>query len=120
MQPKRWQDWANGILGVCMFTSPWIFGFSLGGGTAARTAWILGAAIVLLAGLAAYLPKAWEEGINIVLGICLLASPWALSYTDQARATTNAATIGLLVTAFGIWALLEGTTLPKWWRERHL
>ena|SRR5882724_1996162 len=96
MQPKRWQDWTNGILGVCMFTSPWIFGFSLGGGTAARTAWILGAAIVLLTGLAAYLPNAWEEGINIVLGTCLPASPWALSYTDQARATTNAATIGVV------------------------
>ena len=120
MQPKRWQFWANGILGMWMFASPWILAFSMGGGTAARTAWFLGAAIVLFTGLAVYLPKTWDEAINIVLGICLLASPWALSYTDQTRATTNAATIGLLVTAFGIWAMLEETKIQKWWRERHL
>jgi SPW repeat len=120
MQPKRWQDWANGFLGLWMLASIWFFGFSMDGSTAARTALILGAAIIVFAGLAVYLPRAWEEAINIVLGICLLASPWALSYTDQARATTNAATVGLLVIAFGIWAMLEDTRLRKWWRERHL
>jgi hypothetical protein len=57
--------------------------------------------------------------INILLGICLLVSPRALSYTDQAPATTNAALIGLLVVAFGTWAMLSDTTIQRWWRERH-
>jgi hypothetical protein len=77
MAPKQWQNWANGVLGVWMFASPWIFAFATGAGSAARTAWMLGAAIVIFAGLAVYLPKAWEEAINILLGIYLLASRWA-------------------------------------------
>jgi hypothetical protein len=60
---------ANGILGVWMFASPSILAFATRGGAAARTAWFLGAVIVVFAGLAAYLPKAWEEVINILLGI---------------------------------------------------
>jgi hypothetical protein len=81
---------------------------------------MLGAAIVIFAGLAVYLPKAWQEAINILLGIYLLASPWAFSYSDQTRATTNAVIVGLLVTAFGTSAMLMDTAVKRWWRERHL
>lgn len=57
MQPKRWQDWANGVLGVWMFAAPWILGLPMAGSTAAWTAWILGAAIILFVGLAVYLAE---------------------------------------------------------------
>jgi hypothetical protein len=103
-----------------MFLSPYILGFSVGNGVAARTAWVLGAAIIVFAGIAVYMPKAWEEALNIVLGLCLLVSPWALSYTEQSRATTNAVVIGLLVTVFAVWAMLMDTAVQKWWHDRHL
>jgi hypothetical protein len=103
-----------------MFASPWILAFAMEGGTAARTAWFLGAGIVIFASLAVYLPKTWEEAINILFGICLLASPWTLSYSDQTRATASAVIVGLLVTAFGTWAMLMDTAVQRWWRERHL
>jgi SPW repeat len=120
MATKRWQDWVNGILGLWMFVSPWMVGFAEGNNPAARTAWLLGAAIIVFAGIAVYMPKAWEEALNIILGLCLLASPWALSYTDQPKPTSNAVLIGLLVTLFAVWAMVMDTRVQKWWHDRRL
>jgi len=120
MATERWQDWANGILGLLMFTSPWMRGLAAGGGSAAWTAWILGGAIIVFAGIAVYMPKAWEEALNIILGLCLLASPWALSYADQPTPTSNAVMVGLLVTLFAVWAMVMDTAVQRWWHERRL
>ena len=119
MAPKRWQDWVNGVLGLWMLASPSILGFATPGSTATRVAWILGLAIVVFAGIAVYMPKAWEEALNVILGVYLLASPWGLGYSDQARPTTNAVVVGLLVTALAVWAMLMDTAVQKWWHERH-
>jgi hypothetical protein len=118
--PKRWQDMVNGVLGLWMLASPSILGFAAPGSTATRVAWILGLAIVVFAGIAVYMPKAWEEALNVILGLLLLASPWTLSYSDQARPTTNAVVVGLLVTALAVWAMLMDTAVQKWWHERHV
>jgi len=64
MAPKRWQDWVNGVLGLWMLASPSILGFATPGSTATRVAWILGLAIVVFAGIAVYMPKAWEEALT--------------------------------------------------------
>jgi SPW repeat len=119
MRQNRWQDWFNSLLGLWMFFSPWILGFATGMGIAARTAWVLGAAIVVFAGIAVYIPKAWEEGLNIILGVCLLISPWALSYTDMAKPSSNAMITGLLVIIFAVWAMLMDSTIQRWWHERR-
>ena len=95
-------------------------GFAASNSAATRVAWVLGLAIVVFAGIAVYMPKAWEEALNVILGICLLASPWGLGYSDQARPTTNAVVVGLLVTALAVWAMLKDTAIQKWWHERHL
>ena len=120
MTPKRWQDWINAVLGLWMLASPSILGFAVAGSPATRAAWMLGLAIVVFAGIAVYIPKAWEEALNIILGICLLASPWALGYSDQVRPTTNAVVVGLLVTVLAVWAMLMDTAVQKWWHERRL
>jgi hypothetical protein len=120
MAPKRWQDLVNGVLGLYMFASPSILGFAASGSPAMWVAWILGLAIVVFAGIAIYMPKAWEEALNIILGACLLASPWELGYSDQAKPTSNAVVVGLLVTALAVWAMLMDTAIQKWWHERHL
>ena len=120
MTPRRWQDGINAILGLWMIISPTILGFAVAGTPATRTAWILGVAIVVFAGIAVYMPKAWEEAINILLGLFLIISPWALRYSDQPRPTTNAVIVGLLVTALAIWAMLTDTVVQKWWHDRRL
>ncbi len=119
MVQKRWQDWINLILGAWTFVSPWVLGFAVTTNMAARAMWILGAAVVLFAAFAVYMHKAWEEVVNILLGIALIASPWVLGFTDQSNATTNAVVVGLLVTLFAVWAMLMETAVQKWWHERH-
>lgn len=66
MKPKRWQDWGLVILGAWMVISPWALDFA-DQQVAARSAWLLGAAIVVFAGIAVYMPQAWEEAVNILL-----------------------------------------------------
>lgn len=117
MKPKRWQDWVNVILGAWMVASPWVLDFA-DNVVASRSAWALGAAIVLFAGIAVYMPKAWEEAVNIVLGLCLLLSPWVLAFTEHETATVNAAIVGILVVAFGVWAMVGDTDFQKW-RDAH-
>lgn len=119
MALKRWQDWINVILGAWMVVSPWMLGLAASESLAAQTAWILGAAIVVFAGIAVYIHKAWEEVLNILLGIFLVASPWALGFADQRTPTTNAVIVGLLVTAFGVWSMLMDTSVQKWWHEHY-
>jgi SPW repeat len=120
MKSMRWQDGINALLGVWMFASPTFLQFTVVGGRATVAAWILGLAIVVFAALAIYMPKAWEEALNIILGVCLLASPWALGYADEGTPTRNAVIIGLLVTGLAVWAMLKDTTVQKWWHERRL
>jgi hypothetical protein len=116
---KRWQDWVNVVLGVWMFLSPWILGFAAAQGAAAWCAWILGAAVIVFAASAVYVPKAWEEAINIILGLCLIVAPWVLGFGAQSTATSNSVIVGVLVVAFGVWAMLRDTTVQTWWQRRH-
>jgi hypothetical protein len=119
MASKRWLDWINLILGLWTVASPWILGFVPAENSVLWSTWILGAAIVVFAGLAVYIPKAWEEALNIILGVALCASPWVLGFTNLATPTKNAVIVGLLVIAFGVWAMLGDTTLQKWWHEHY-
>jgi hypothetical protein len=115
MAAKRWQDWGNAILGLWMAVSPWVLAFSTSTGGAARAAWILGAAIVVLAGVALYIPSIWEEGMNLPLGVCLAVSAFVLGYSEQPEPTANAVGVGVLVTLLALWALLHNTQVLKGW-----
>ena len=119
MALKRWQDWGNVILGLWMIASPWILGFAASENLAAPTAWVLGAAIVIFASIAVYIHKTWEEALSIILGICLFVSPWVLGFADARTPTTNAVIVGLLVTAFAVWAMLMDTAVQKWWHDHR-
>jgi hypothetical protein len=117
MKPRRWQDWVNVVIGAWVVVSPWALDFATNQ-TPARAAWALGAAVVIFAGIAIYMHEAWEEAINIILGLCLVGAPWALNFADQSNATLNFAASGLLVMAFGLWAMLRDLDLKKW-RDEH-
>lgn len=120
MARKRWQDWTNAVVGLWLFASPSILGFGASENPATQVAWLLGLAILVFAGIAVYMPKAWEEAINIVLGICVFASPWLWGYANQATPATNAVAVGLLVTVLAVWAMLRDTAVQRWWRARRV
>jgi hypothetical protein len=112
MKPTRWQDWVNVVLGVWLVASPWMLGFS-DHETAALVAWLGGAAVVVFAGVGAYMQEAWEEAITVVLGLLLMGAPWAFGFTDERTATTNVAASGVLVVVFAILAMLRDMDIRK-------
>lgn len=119
MTLKRWQDGLNVVLGLWLIASPWLLGFASDENPAALTAWTLGAAIVVFAGIAVYMHKAWEEALSIILGVCLFISPWVLGFAEQRTPTTNAVIVGLLVTALAVWAMARETAVQKWWHDHY-
>jgi hypothetical protein len=116
---KRWQDWANLALGVWTIVSPSALGFADAKNPAALSAWVLGAAIVVFSGIAVYMPKPWEEGVNVLLGVALLASPWMLDFATQPTPTSNAGIVGVLVAALALWAMLSDQAVRDRVFHRH-
>jgi hypothetical protein len=52
-------------------------------------------------------PKEWQDWLNLVLGIWICLSPWALNFTDNASAARTAIAIGFLIIVcevFTFWA----------------
>jgi hypothetical protein len=117
MVVRRWQDWVNQVLGSWLFLSPWVLEY--GGTAAAWNAYVLGAAIVLFALIAAYVPKAWEEMINTLLGVWLVVSPFVLGFAEPKRIALHTVLIGILVTAFAVWAMASDKRLYKRWHSGH-
>jgi hypothetical protein len=114
MKEKRWQDWLNLLIGIWLFISPWVIGFVGTDAAASWNAWILGVAIVVFSAIAVSMPQAWEEVINILLGIWMVISSWVIGVTAR-PAETNAVIVGLLVILFAAWAMAMNRT----WRNRE-
>src|SRR5919205_391969 len=100
----RWQSWLNVIVGVWLFISPWVLGTTRDGATA-WNAWIIGAAIFVVAliplGTSASPPAPW---VNVILGVWLFISPWVLRYTDVSNGAVNAWIFGVVTVLVALWA----------------
>jgi hypothetical protein len=99
-------DVANLVLGALLFISPWIFHFSPG--AESWNAWAGGGVIVLLSIAALSTFAEWEEWVNLIVGLWLLASPWALKFSDSTNAMRTAVIIGAIVAviaAIELWVL---------------
>lgn len=105
-QSNAWQDWANLILGLWLFASPWLIHFT-GATAAAWNAWIFGAIIAILAAAALYEAQRWEEWTNVVLGIWVAVSPWLLGFSGDQMTMWNALVVGILVLCIAGWELYE-------------
>lgn len=99
-------DVANLVLGAVLFFSPWLFAFAPG--AQSQNAMISGIVIAVLAiaALAAY--AFWEEWLNLIVGLWVVASPWVLGFQGTAR--TTHVVIGALVVilaAIELWAMYQ-------------
>lgn len=103
---QRWQDWVMLLFGIWLFVSPFILQYSVLGGIAAWDAYVLGAAVAIFAIVALAVPGLWEEWVNLVLGVCMILSPFVLGFHGDNAATWNNVIIGLLIGADAIWAML--------------
>jgi len=116
---KRWQDLGNLVLGAWLFVSPWIMQYPAEIPAATWNAYISGAVIVVFAAIAMYMPKIWEEGLNMALGIWMIVSPWILGFSTYRDVTINAVVVGVAVAALAAWAMLRDKDFIKWQHDRH-
>jgi len=97
-------DTVNLALGVFLFVSPWIFGFT--SELARHTSWMAGAAIGIVAILSIgdlfesiSVPDFFEteEWINLAIGLWLAVCPWVIGMYDDTTATELHLMVGLAV-----------------------
>ena len=93
---KNVQDWINVVCAVLLFISPWVLGFS-GELTAARTAWVGGIVIFVMAVAAMVQFAEWEEWVALIVGILVLISPWVLGFAAVHAALWTCVVLGIIV-----------------------
>jgi hypothetical protein len=103
----RWHDWITLIFGFWLLISPWWLQYFTGRPYTDQTAasWnsiLFGIAVVYVAIWALAQPQKWEEWINLVLGVWLIASPWVLGFHAYTIATVNLVTVGLVIALFSL------------------
>jgi hypothetical protein len=105
-QVKHWQDPVNAVLGAWLVLSPWALGFS-GDAVAMGNFVVVGALLVAAALGAIFLPRAWEEWTESVLGLWLVVSPWLIGYSVLENAKADAILSGLVILTLALWALQD-------------
>jgi SPW repeat len=116
MESMRWQDWASLALGAWLAVSPWALGFSAHD-WATSNAVAVGFALFGYAFFEIDMPKPWEEWVNLVLGVWLMASPLVLGFAAEATAAWNAVFVGVLAILLAAWAMSLDKEIGRWWHE---
>jgi hypothetical protein len=79
---RTWEDWTGMILGVLIGLSPW-FADDAVNHAVTLNAVVIGLLVLGLAEFELVELHRWEEGVEIVLGSWLIASPFALGYAAE-------------------------------------
>lgn len=105
-------DIGNAIVGVCLALTPWVLGFTHET-AAAWNAWIVGAAIAVIAIGAVVSFYQWEEWANLLLGIWAIIAPWIVGFSAVAAATYAHVIAGIIVAVLAateLWLTRGGKT----------
>jgi hypothetical protein len=102
---RRWQDGVMLVLGLWLIVSPFFLSYVDLTGMAALNSYVFGIGIAIFAIIALAKPQAWEEWVNLVLGIWLIVAPIVLGFRDETTATINHFVVGLLVGADALYAM---------------
>ncbi len=58
--------------------------------------------------------KHWQDPLNLILGVWMIVSPWALAYADKPRPMWNAVVIGVLIAALALLTLFKVLAWEEW------
>lgn len=120
----HWQDVANAGLGLWIFVSAAFLRHAMAdatlwhsmagalppegvGGIAMWNLAIVGVAVTFIALSAALAFRAWQEWLNMALGLWLFISPWTLAFHASAALRWNAVIAGVLITVLAAWVLTQ-------------
>jgi hypothetical protein len=109
--PRHWEDWCDWALGIWLCLSPWALRYWQDP-VATRNAVIVGFLIILAEVVTLSWYRAWEEWINVALGIFLAASPWLLG-VESPVAKANFVIIGLLVAGLALYEVRKVSRNPR-------
>lgn len=108
---QHWQDWLTGIVGVWLIVSPWVLGYATpADGAPSVVTWnfiLSGAVAIVFAGAALMAYRMWEEWVEVILGLWLIASPWILQFTASDPAFWSAVLGGVVIVLSAGWSLFE-------------
>jgi len=112
----------NIMLGIWLLVSPWMFKYSAMGPAATLNSVIVGALIAVLAAVRLH---SWRDttpfsGVNLVLALWTIASPWVYGYAANANVVfadgyvngvRDNVILGVVIAALAIWS--GGTTIAQ-------
>lgn len=113
MEKESNSDVINAVLGVVLFLSPWMLGYSPDT-TATWNAWLSGIAIVVLAVAALTVFAEWEEWLSLLAGLWVLVSPWVLNFAPDLNARWVHVVIGAVVAIIAvmrIWVMRQRSSV---------
>ena len=58
--------------------------------------------------------KHWQDPVNLILGLWLIASPWILEYQAETYALWSAVCLGVLIAATAVAALFRVKAWEEW------
>ncbi|MGD0492983.1 MAG: SPW repeat protein [Steroidobacteraceae bacterium] len=95
----------NILLGIWLLLSPWVFDYSERA-TVVNSV-VVGALIALFGAirLASLQNSIGLSGVNLVLALWTIASPWVLDYAANVGAIKNSLILGILVGVLALWSL---------------
>lgn len=105
-------DVVNILAGVGLALSPWLLEFTTVA-AAAWNAWIVGAAIALIALAALVWHHPAEEGVNGVLGLWAAIAPWLLGFSELRAAMSVHVVLGLAVAIVAAAVLWSDSQRPR-------
>jgi hypothetical protein len=114
---KHWQDPVNAVLAVWLIVAPWALDFQAETAAIANSI-VIGVALLVLALAAILQPRAWEEWVELLLGLWLIVSPWVLAFSAVSFAMTSTIAAGIVIAALALWVLLVDKDYGDWWRKR--
>jgi hypothetical protein len=97
---RKFEDMVTDIVaalaGIGLFVMPWLLGFATAT-AAAWNAWIVGAAVLVVALFALYQVAQWQPWAYLLLGLWAIAAPWLLGFPALAVAMYSHLVAGIVV-----------------------
>ncbi|MCD9148772.1 SPW repeat protein [Pseudophaeobacter flagellatus] len=111
MERMHFQDGITLVAGVVLVAVPFALAITPPEGTGLTLLianFVLsGVAAIILGAAALFYFRKWEEWLDIVLGVWLVASPWIVGFTYSQMAMWIAIACGVVIAAMGIWRTVE-------------
>jgi uncharacterized membrane protein HdeD (DUF308 family) len=108
-------DWISLVCGMLLFASPWALGFA-DDAAAAWTAWASGIVVGVLAIAAVSRFAPWEEWLQMLAGLWIIAAPWVVGFAAVTVAVAAFVVLGIVVALSSVaelWAVRHPTALAR-------